>query len=657
MMTLLRLFAVLLTLAAVTAQGAGDATPDRDPAPKGERIRMEPWPQEVLDAASRIPIQEGGRIKPFHSYAGFQMLRLNGKRTFVTEWGEKLTPVAWFLDCMFFPEQAWDYRVVRVEDTKVVKAIGVDTAGKNRRDRFSMRELNGSLTKLLEQGGTLSRKPPDERNSIEVQIVVLSEALPWLRYILGTFDFARQSFEVAGLPGFDTAFPGRKKVRYLELLPKFASLEAALRAPPKELSRRVYDFRETSRLTQELSKYVHFLPPSDPKDEEFLSSADVIAAMIRGAAVDARQVAILRRIETMSDARTDMVKFAPQFVALSDELVKRSTDRGEFSKIDLEVSFYKSDWFTKAEYAFVLAFLCCAFLWIRGGVKPIYWIGWTAAISGEAMLVLGIVLRCVIRSRPPITTPYEAILFIVAVGVLIMMFVEWTRRSVMAMSVSTVAGGLGIMLANWHEGIEKSDTMQPLVAVLDTNFWLSTHVTTVTLGYCAGSLAALLAHVYIFGKLYQGVRGLLGHVGIGPTAKFYSDLSRIIYGVMCFGLLFSTVGTILGGVWANDSWGRFWGWDPKENGALMLVLGFLVILHARMGGYVREFGIALCAIVLGIIVMWAFWGVNLYNIGMHSYGFTETKKAATILYYWTEWSVLALGISAWGLQRMAKARR
>src|SRR5690606_7928807 len=135
-----------------------------------------------------------------------------------------------------------------------------------------------------------------------------------------------------------------------------------------------------------------------------------------------------------------------------------------------------------------------------------------------------------------------------------------------------VGGALGMQVANWHEGVEKADTMQPLVAVLDTNFWLSTHVTTVTLGYCAGILAALVAHVYLFAKLF-GYRA-------GNTA-FFTDLSRIIYAILCFGLLFSVVGTILGGVWANDSWGRFWGWDPKENGALMLCLGYITILHAR----------------------------------------------------------------------------
>ncbi len=283
---LFRLFAVLLTFGVVTAQ---DAVDKKSPS-ESSRIRMEPWPQEVLDAASRIPVQEEGRIKPLHTYAGFQMLRLNGKRTFETEWGEKLKPVAWFLDCLFFPEQAWDYKVVRVDDTKVVKAIGVATAGKNRRDRFSMRELEDSLQELFKQGDALSEKKPDERNSIETQIVTLSRTLPRLRYILGTFDFAREKHDVSGLPGFDKAFPGKKEVRFLDLAPKFSELGEGLHAPAKELEDRVYDLLEAIRITRELSKYVHFLPPSDSKEEEYLACSDVVQRPVATQAANTAEV-------------------------------------------------------------------------------------------------------------------------------------------------------------------------------------------------------------------------------------------------------------------------------------------------------------------------------------------------------------------------------
>ena len=139
-----------------------------------------------------------------------------------------------------------------------------------------------------------------------------------------------------------------------------------------------------------------------------------------------------------------------------------------------------------------------------------------------------------------------------------------------------------MFLAMRFEVKNAADTMESMRAVLASNFWLSTHVTTVIIGYSGGLLAAAIAHIYIFGKLFGVAKG---------NRDFYRSITRMVYGALCFSLFFSLVGTVLGGVWANDSWGRFWGWDPKENGALMIVLWTLMILHARMGGYIKDLGV------------------------------------------------------------------
>ena len=97
----------------------------------------------------------------------------------------------------------------------------------------------------------------------------------------------------------------------------------------------------------------------------------------------------------------------------------------------------------------------------------------------------------------------------------------------------------------------------------------------------------------------------------------------MVYGIICFATLFSFVGTILGGIWADQSWGRFWGWDPKENGALLIVLWNAVILHARWGGMIRERGLAILAAGGNIVTCWSWFGVNELGVGLHSYGFTE----------------------------------
>jgi len=184
--------------------------------------------------------------------------------------------------------------------------------------------------------------------------------------------------------------------------------------------------------------------------------------------------------------------------------------------------------------------------------------------------------------------------------------------------VSAIIGFAPLLIAD-RLAHRDADTMAQLQAVLDTNFWLATHVVCVTLGYAATFLAGVLSIVFVIGNLSTG----------GLTTETRKELSRMTYGVICFAMLFSFVGTILGGIWADQSWGRFWGWDPKENGAVLIVLWNALILHARWGGLVRDKGIALLAIFGNVITSWSWFGTNMLGIGLHAYGFMS--QACTVL--------------------------
>ena len=129
-------------------------------------------------------------------------------------------------------------------------------------------------------------------------------------------------------------------------------------------------------------------------------------------------------------------------------------------------------------------------------------------------------------------------------------------------------------------------------------------------------------------------------VGPAPTAK---SLVKMIYGIICFATLFSFVGTVLGGIWADQSWGRFWGWDPKENGALIIVLWNALILHARWGGLVRERGLMNLAIVGNIVTSWSWFGVNMLGIGLHSYGFMDAAFYWLMAFVVSQLILVALG--------------
>jgi ABC-type transport system involved in cytochrome c biogenesis permease subunit len=211
--------------------------------------------------------------------------------------------------------------------------------------------------------------------------------------------------------------------------------------------------------------------------------------------------------------------------------------------------------------------------------------------------------------------------------------------------IAAFGGAALILLARKFELGDAKDHMDPLVAVLDSNYWLTIHVITITLGYASGILTALLSLVYI----------LLQSLGLmADDRNLRRSLTRATYGFVCLTLFLSLVGTVLGGIWANDSWGRFWGWDPKENGALLIVLWNLAILHARLGGYIRERGLHIASLLGACVVVFSWWHVNFFNTGLHNYGFTSGKGLIWFVYAALV-SVAFLGLFAPKLEKLWKS--
>ena len=182
-------------------------------------------------------------------------------------------------------------------------------------------------------------------------------------------------------------------------------------------------------------------------------------------------------------------------------------------------------------------------------------------------------------------------------------------------------GAFGALMWAWTMSIVDGDTFAVLVAVLDTQFWLSTHVVIITIGYAVTFAAGFLGLAYV-------IAALVTPVMLRSKRRLFGN---IIYGAVCFGLLASFFGTVLGGLWGDDSWGRFWGWDPKENGALMIVLWNAVVLHARWGGMVRERGLAALAIIGNVVTLWSWKGVNAMGVGLHAYAGSEDTTVKWIL--------------------------
>ena len=207
---------------------------------------------------------------------------------------------------------------------------------------------------------------------------------------------------------------------------------------------------------------------------------------------------------------------------------------------------------------------------------------------------------------------------------------EYLRKRYLGV-FSGLAGGFVFLLLSGKFAAE--DTMPVLQAVLDTNFWLSTHVTIITTGYMACCVAGLIGHVYMVQAILQQSGGRGGGGGrVAVDDKRLAHTYRTMYGTLALGLTFSFVGTMLGGIWADQSWGRFWGWDPKENGALLIVLWCAILFHARMGKMIGPFGMAAGSALLIIVVMMAWFGINLLGVGLHSYGFIDGVLLGLLAY-------------------------
>lgn len=281
-----------------------------------------------------------------------------------------------------------------------------------------------------------------------------------------------------------------------------------------------------------------------------------------------------------------------------------------FPRMMIEQKFNQVQPFYQAIVIFVIVFLCSVLSWIFW-TEPLQKTALYLSLVALALFTIALIVRMYLQGRPPVTNLYSSAIFVGWVCVILGLGVEWYLKNGFGTVMSAITGFSALLVAQNLAG--DGDTMEMMRAVLDTNFWLATHVTTVTMGYSACFLAGFMGIVMV----------LMGVFTRKLTKDLYNKISGMIYGIVAFATLFSFVGTVLGGIWADQSWGRFWGWDPKENGALMIVLWNAIILHARWGGIARKKGVALLAIGGNIITAWSWFGVNMLGVGLHSYGFTD----------------------------------
>jgi cytochrome c-type biogenesis protein CcsB len=358
------------------------------------------------------------------------------------------------------------------------------------------------------------------------------------------------------------------------------------------------------------------------------------------------------QLQTMANAyvKGDAFGFGRAANQLRDNLRQLSPKiYPDESQLRLEYFYNNWDGFYRAAWSYGIALLLLAIAHFRRAVaspgKRSYLkiLGVVVAVVGLLFHASGIVMRCLIAGRPPVTNMYESIIWVsFAVSFFGMIFFLRYRTTVYLLAALPVS--LVALLLVHQMPIAMPSSIDPLVPVLRDNFWLTIHVLTITLSYAAFALAMGFGHILLFRYARNPV-----------SARTDQPMHFWLYRVLQLGVILLAAGTILGGVWANYSWGRFWGWDPKETWALIALLCYIVTLHGRLAGWWTQFGLVVASVVCFLAVLMAWYGVNfVLGKGLHSYGFGiggETYVVTGVIA-----DLLFVGFAIWRYRSTRSAR-
>ena len=478
----------------------------------------------------RIPVQSGGRVKPYESFAREALLSVTGKASLG---GQSAVPVVW----------SW---VASPEAWYTKSFLAVRHAGL--RKEFSLMVINGKISPEL-----VLTHPPSQGKAEEPLTLLEKKRLE-------LYDQARlfQAVAQGTLPGF---FPRPEDPR------------------------------------------AGWIPLAGLAD---LETRAVLEEEYGPSQVAAVQAAFRNLVQALRQGEAPPAEDAARKFADALDTFRKSRDVWlDPTRINLELFYQKIQPFRWA-WIFYLASFLLWFVW-RGKLAPL-----TLGLFGLGFFfhTLGFGLRCIVAGRPPVSNMYESIIWVAwAVAVFSIVLGSVYRKSFL-LAVSSGVAAFALLIGESFPAV-LDPSLSPLVPVLRNNYWLTVHVLTITLSYGAFALAWGLAHASLLSFAFRPDRH-----------EEHEVLATYVYRALQIGVVLLASGTILGGVWANDSWGRFWGWDPKETWALIALLGYLVVLHGRFARWLGDFGTALGSALAFLGVLMAWYGVNfVLAAGLHSYGF------------------------------------
>ncbi len=545
-------------------------------------------------AISQLPMQHEGRIKPMDTVAKNVLQVISepvfGGTPYVKDLDDKKhTPTEWLMGVITNQEWALKAPVFRVYAQEVRDVFELPPRAGY---RYSYSELEPKREKFRKELAPLRDKESEEFTPTEQKLVAMNSKL-------NLFDLVTFAYQLPNIPDVSKAGESEESRQQftsalMQTLDAVQRLEAghppAIIPPAKSEKEDANLDKWQAYGPAFFAAYVENLvsPERVEPNPAILAFTDILDAIRKGnsSEINKAVASYKKTIEANPAVQSKMAK------------TRAEVWLNKFNPTGQAIVFYL--------LAIVLAFASLMTRWdfLR---KATFWM----LVATFVIHSIAIVSRIYISGRPPVINLYSSAVFIGWATAILGLILE----SIFPIGVSNLAVALiGAITLSVARSLDNNDTMHVLQAVLDTQFWLSTHVVTVTYGYAATYLAGFLGIMALVHRIYHGGR-------LGEQQKRFQDIVyRMNYGVVCFGLFLSFIGTVLGGLWADDSWGRFWGWDPKENGALMIVLWNAIVLHARWDKFVGQRGFALLTVVGNIITTWSWFGVNQLGVGLHSYG-------------------------------------
>ncbi len=559
--------------------------------------------QSGATVLGKMTVQEGGRVKPLDSVARQTLLVFRGKQSVRVD-GDKVPAIEWMLDVLFNHESANKMPIFRIDHPDILGMFGLEAGTKK---YFSYNDLMPYLSRIQQQARQIN---PDnkQRNSYEQAINRLFGTLIQYQMILQTvqplqpMESTSQYYNVVASGILDAAakFAGSGE----DSPEKFSTPQLQMQ------------MRQLNSMSESPLFLLHY-------NGEWKTPGSV---MIEGIPAETQLPQQMALLGELADARKNGDQEA--FDAAALQLAQFVPEvHGEHPK--LEYYFNQAQPFIVALIIYVFVMLLVFFGWLFKAqilLRPAYHI----LLVGFAIHTIGLILRVIITGYAPVTNLYSSAVGVGWVAVLLSLAFEYLQKKGVGSLAAAIIGFLTLLVA--HHLSDSGDTMEKMRAVLNSNFWLSTHVITITMGYGATFLAGFLGIIYT----------LYGWFSRDLTKDMQKSFHRMVYGATAFALLFSFVGTVLGGIWADQSWGRFWGWDPKENGALMIVLWTALMLHALRGGIIKTRGLVNLAIVGNVITAWSWFGTNMLGVGLHSYGFMDSAFFWLLMFVFSQFAIIFL---------------